>query len=186
MVWAFFISHRTDCLSTIALAMTYLGNSLVVIALALLFAIYFYRKGFISRSFSLLVAVAGSALTTYAIKHLVNRSRPPLADMLLVDTSPSFPSGHATVAMALYGFLIYLLWSYSITTERAKYSKKIILLVIFLSILIILIGASRLYLGVHYLSDVLVGYAIGLTWILLSRLIARSKIWHLLDGGHPL
>lgn len=160
LVLNFFVNSRVEWLSFIVLVITYCGSYIVVSGLTFLFAVSFYIHKHTARIFPLLVAVGGSTVTTYIIKHIFFRAR-PLAEALYLESGSSFPSGHATVAMALYGFLLYTIWKYD-----KHYLKKP--LIIFLLILIVLIGVSRLYLGVHYLSDVLAGYAVGLIWLFMS------------------
>lgn len=156
----FFVGSRLEWLSFAVLIITYSGSYVVVIGLTLLSAISFYIHKHTARILPLLMIVGGSAATTFVIKHIFFRAR-PLTEALYLETSSSFPSGHATAAMALYGFLVYIIYKH----DKHHFKKP---LMIFLSLLIILIGASRLYLGVHYLSDVLTGYFIGLIWIILS------------------
>jgi undecaprenyl-diphosphatase len=93
-------------------------------------------------------------------KIILHRSRPDTA--LYIENTFSFPSGHATIAMSFYGFLTYLL-----IRNFSKWKRKTN---IFFSgfAIIILIGFSRLYLGVHYLSDVLGGYLSGAIWLIIA------------------
>jgi len=169
----FFISHRTDWFTFMMLIVTYSGSYIVVSGLTLLSVISFYIHKHSQRILPFLLTVGGSALTTYLLKYIVDRARPLGA--IYTELSPSFPSGHATSAMALYGFIIYVVWKHDTHPLRNPF-------IIFLTILILLIGLSRLYLGVHYLSDVLVGYAIGLVWLLVCHSIARSKFGRLLGS----
>jgi undecaprenyl-diphosphatase len=126
----------------------------------------------------LFVSVSGAALTTTILKIVINRGRPPSVDMMYLENQPSFPSGHATAAMALYGFLIYAVY---------KLDKGFVknFFIAFLSILIVLVGISRLYLGVHYLSDVIMGYMVGLVWILIAAKLDKKieKILNWKPGG---
>lgn len=80
----------------------------------------------------------------------------------------SFPSGHSMVSMAFYGFLIYLIYN----NIKNKYIKWI--LICSLSILIILIGISRIYLGVHYTSDVLAGFLISISYLVIYTRIVKE------------
>lgn len=164
----FFINIRVEWLSFLVLIITYCGSYVVISGLTLLSAISFYIYRHYQKILPLLVSVGGSAITVYLLKHLFYKAR-PLTEALYLETSSSFPSGHATLAMALYGFIFYTIW----THEKHHLKNPFI---IFLGILIILVGASRLYLGVHYLSDVLIGYAIGLLWLWISHLISKLKI----------
>ena len=100
--------------------------------------------------------LAGAEATTYSLKYLVGRPRPPaLAGLAAI--SPSFPSAHATVAAALYGFLALAIAA-GLPRRRAAVLTGA-------TVIILAIGASRLVLGLQYLSDVLAGYGIGGAWL---------------------
>jgi membrane-associated phospholipid phosphatase len=102
-------------------------------------------------------------LITYFLKIYLARARP--MGGLLIEESFSFPSGHATVAFGVYGFLLYLSASYFFLRKKRLYFY----LSTFIFLLIILfIGLSRLYLGVHYATDVLFGYLVGFCGVLLG------------------
>lgn len=160
VVLNFFVSNRVEWLSFIMLVVTYSGSYLLVSGLTFLSAVSFYINKHTARILPFLVTIGGSAITAYVIKHIFYRAR-PIAEALYLETGSSFPSGHATMAMALYGFILYSIWKHD-----KHYLKKPFM--IFLFALIILVGISRLYLGVHYLSDVLIGYAIGLIWLFVG------------------
>ena len=93
------------------------------------------------------------------LKALFAHHRPTFPDSLLTLTSPSFPSGHAMASMIFYGLIVYLI------AQRVRVWRWRVLAAISAAVLIILIGFSRIYLGVHYLSDVLGGYAAGFVWL---------------------
>lgn len=103
-------------------------------------------------------AILGNGLLNAILKATFQRSRPEFPDPFLVETNWSFPSGHAMGAMVIYGMLTYLL----ILQFKQNISKVIVL---FMVALILFIGFSRLYLGVHYFSDVMAGYVVGLGWL---------------------
>lgn len=166
-VLSFFVSNRVEWLSFAVLVITYSGSYVLVSGLTFLSAVSFYIHKHTQRILPLLVSVGGSAITVYALKHIFYRAR-PLAEALYLETGSSFPSGHATMAMALYGFLFYIVWRHDKHPLKNPFA-------IFLAILIILVGISRLYLGVHYFSDVLAGYVIGFVWILISLAIPKLK-----------
>lgn len=173
-VLSFFTNNRIEWLSFFMLVITYSGSYMLVGGLTFLSALSFYIHKHFSRILSLLISVGGSAITVFIIKNIFYRVR-PLTEAIYLETSSSFPSGHATMAMALYGFLFYVIWRHDKHHLRNPF-------IIFLFILIILVGLSRLYLGVHYFSDVLAGYAIGFIWLLISHSISKSKIWRFLDS----
>ncbi|WP_169391742.1 MULTISPECIES: phosphatase PAP2 family protein [Psychrobacter] len=121
----------------------------------------------------LLVATVGSAAFTFLSKMLFQRERP--ADILLFEHTHSFPSGHATITLALYGFITYLLIRFS-----QNYVHKIRIFVM-ASFFMVLIGLSRIVLNEHYLSDVLGGYLVGGLWLTFAIsvtewLSAKGKI----------
>ncbi len=109
---------------------------------------------------SLVVAIAGAELFTTLGKIVLHRPRPDIA--YYVEHGFAFPSGHATIAVAFYGFCAYIL-----VRTAPSWSRKVAYAVSAIS-LIALIGVSRIYLGVHYVSDVLAGYAVGLLWLLIA------------------
>ncbi len=118
----------------------------------------------------LFLAVAGSGITVLILKHLFAEPRPLSPVALMTIDSFSFPSGHAAAAASLYGFLLWMsIGTGTITRARAVLAAAC-------AALIVLIGFSRLYLGVHYFSDVIAGYLIGFAWVALGVQIARSRV----------
>jgi undecaprenyl-diphosphatase len=105
------------------------------------------------------VTMVGNALLNLAVKHAVERSRPVLPDPVATAGGLSFPSGHAQSAIAAYAVLLLLL------LPRLPRTWRPVVLVV--AVLMVLgIGASRVSLGVHYVSDVLAGYALGAAWVI--------------------
>ena len=94
------------------------------------------------------------------IKFIMQRPR-PTEFRIIEETGYSFPSGHSMVSLAFYGYLVYLIYKYI----NNKHLKRT--LIIILSILICVIGVSRIYLGVHYTSDVLGGFLISLAYLII-------------------
>lgn len=94
------------------------------------------------------------------LKRILQRPR-PTEFRIVEETGYSFPSGHSMVSMAFYGYLIYLIYRYI----KNKYVKWILITI--LSILICLIGISRIYLGVHYTSDVLGGFLLSISYLVI-------------------
>ena len=113
----------------------------------------------------LLIATLGSTAFTSLLKYLFQRERPD--NSLLVVQTYSFPSGHATTAMALYGFIAYLLIRF-----HQDFAQKIRIFTIAI-LFILLIGLSRVILNQHYLSDVLGGYLVGAFWLTLGIIITE-------------
>jgi membrane-associated phospholipid phosphatase len=111
----------------------------------------------------LLFACLGTLIINQAMKLMFARPRPLLWPRLIQETSYGFPSGHALGSIVLYGFLAYLL--------VRRYPGQVRPIYGIAAGLISAIGFSRLYLGVHYPTDVLAGYAVGLIWLMLCILM---------------
>ncbi|QXP77810.1 MULTISPECIES: phosphatase PAP2 family protein [Winogradskyella] len=112
-----------------------------------------------------LIVVMSLALSSNLIlKRIINRSRPNQEHLVTVETL-SYPSGHAMAAMAFYGFLIYLFFHFKINLIL-----KSIIITLLISI-IISIGISRIYLGVHFPSDIIGGFIAGFIWVILCALM---------------
>lgn len=155
----FVISFRTPQLNKIFQFITDAGDLYGYIIATSIAAIFFFLR---FRNWKiileLLVVTILAALSNIALKKVINRARPDIEHLVVVE-SLSYPSGHAMSAMAFYGFLIYL-------SFRIKIAKWLRFLVCFLCVFLILgIGISRIYLGVHFPSDVLGGFTAGLIWI---------------------
>ncbi|GAA1906216.1 hypothetical protein GCM10009688_07700 [Arthrobacter gandavensis] len=116
-------------------------------------------------------AAAGSLLMTVAGKALVGRSRPPLTDAVPpYEYSASFPSGHSLNSVVVGGTIAYLLFIY-LESKRAR-----IITVLMAAVFIAAVGLSRVYLGHHWLTDVLVAWSLGLAW--LAILITVHQLLH--------
>ena len=136
------------------------GESIKVLAFVTAIILFFFLKHR-SELLLFLVVLVGSPIIWRSLKELFQRARPDLHRLIEIG-GYSFPSGHATNAMTLYGILTFLLWRHIPTR-----SGRTVLLVLS-SIIIFLIGFSRIYLGVHYPSDVIAGYMIGGFWLALA------------------
>lgn len=147
------IGIRCDFLTVIFKSLTYIGNaqSITVICIALLL-----MKNTRSRyGLPVTLAVICSSSLQTIIKHIVERPRPEISEFLISQGGYSFPSGHSCSGLVFYGFLIYLI------NKRIENRKKANIMSIALSLLIMAIGFSRVYLGVHYPSDVMGGWCLG-------------------------
>ncbi len=125
-----------------------------------------------------LAAFAGGGLLDEVLKLVIRRPRPPYAAAFLPQESWSFPSGHAMGSLIGYGMLAYVLVVLWIHPRRTQLS-----VVLGAALLIVAIGLSRLYLGVHYFSDVVGGYAAGLLW--LSACISGLEVARRWRAGAP-
>jgi undecaprenyl-diphosphatase len=133
-------------------------------------AAYLVRRGRRLDAALLAVTLGGAQLLTWILKAIFERPRPSFEDPVATASWFSFPSGHALSSIAVYGALAYLI----VGGGRSSQARALVAGVAFL---VALIGFSRLYLGVHYLTDVLAGYSAGLAWLLLAigLLHARSR-----------
>ncbi len=137
---------------------TALGDYWVVLPLLAAVIALCYRKGWRLSATLLLVSTAGSVVLTTVLKALFRRARPELFDAGYQASFYSFPSGHATVAVGLYGMLTLIL-AYSLR-GRARWAVAVSGIIV-----VLLIGFSRLYLGVHYPTDIVAGYLAALLWL---------------------
>jgi membrane-associated phospholipid phosphatase len=151
----------------IMLFITFLGKHQFLIPANLLLIFYFllirHQNWFSIRIGTIALS---SLLLMFLLKCLFRRKR-PLSPLLKAAKGLSFPSGHAIMAVTFYGLLAYI-FLHTIEINWLKY-----LLVYLLLLLIMLIGGSRVYLRVHYASDVLAGFVIGLLWLLISLSVLK-------------
>ena len=161
----YIISFRSPQLTQYFLFMTHAGDIygyLIVFSIALIISIILFKNWRYAAQ-TLFVLLLASISNTI-LKRFVDRARPGIEHLVVVETL-SYPSGHAMAAMAFYGFLIYLFYRFKM---NAWLKYGIILLLIFI---ILSIGISRIYLGVHFPSDIAGGYIAGLIWVFFCILI---------------
>lgn len=155
----YIISWRSPALNHFFQSVTDFGDVYAYIVVTTIAVLFFFfklkNKKFIIQLVGVLLL---SGISNIALKQAINRARPSIEHLVVVKTL-SYPSGHAMSAMAFYGFLIYL-------TFRIKMSRWLrAFLVVLFSFIILAIGLSRIYLGVHFPSDVAGGYIAGLIWV---------------------
>ena len=153
---------------------TYLGDSRLMIILIPLLGIYLQRIRGWRAALILVIGASSACLTCEAVKHMVNRSRPEVSQMRLegikVPTSPSFPSGHTFSASALYPGIALIMVRFS-SSRPLK-----IALPLLGTVLALLVGYTRLYLGVHFFSDVVAGLVGGLTFALAMAFLIPKPL----------
>ena len=163
-------THGTEGGESLFVGVSYLGAQ-VLIAIGIGVAIVLVARRDWARLRLLAAAGVGGALLNALLKTVFHRSRPTFASEFHM-TSWSFPSAHAMNSLIVYGLLAYWL------AQRFPGAKVWMLLVA--TILVAAIGYSRIYLGVHYLSDVLAGFSAGLTWLVVCitghRFAERSSV----------
>ena len=147
----------SDFATPIAKIITQLGSSLFLIFLAIILFIAIKDRKI---GICIWINLGVSALLNQILKHIVQRPR-PTEFRIINETGYSFPSGHSMVSAAFYGFLIYLIYK----KVKNKYLKWT--LISTLSIIVFLIGISRIYLGAHYFTDVIGGFSITAVYLVL-------------------
>ena len=147
----------SDTATIVAKFITNFGGAIVLIGTTIILVISIRNRRIGLSIIANLGIITGLNIV---LKQIVQRPR-PTEYRIINETGYSFPSGHSMVSMAFYGFLIYLIYKY----VKNQYLK--IGLISFLSILIISIGISRIYLGVHYTSDVMAGFCISVSYLVL-------------------
>ena len=145
----------SDFITPIAKFITHFGGAIVLIFLAtILFIIIKNKRIGICRYLNLFFVTVLNLI----LKNIVQRPR-PTEYRLINESGYSFPSGHSMASAAFYGFLIYLIY------KKIENRKLKIILMTILSLLILLIGVSRIYLGVHYTSDVFAGFCVSISYL---------------------
>lgn len=157
-------AHSNAFLDQFFLFATELGGIVAVVVItALLISYYWFYKKRRHPALLLAFGVGGAAAANVVLKALFQRDRPSLWHPSVVETSFSFPSGHAMASAALVACLVVILW-------KTRYRWVAIAIG---AIVVGLIGLSRLYLGVHYPSDVLAGWCASVAWVTIVVVILR-------------
>ena len=159
-IYKILTSNNSQILTNYFKLFTKLGNSMTIIIIMCCFLVILDAKNRVKLA-SILFSTAG---LNKLIKIIIKRPRPSHLH-LIVAKGFSYPSGHAMGSMSLYGFLLYLVYK----KIKNKYLK--VFLITILIYIIITIGLSRIYLGVHYASDVIGGYLLSLSIILMLEII---------------
>ena len=156
--------HATRPLTEFFEAVTTLGNGIVLAGVAAIAAYLLARRRYYAEAVLMVLAYVGAQVLSFSLKLAFRRDRPFFTDPLATVSTYSFPSGHATVSIAVYGALCLVL-------VRRLTGPARVVCVAAAVLLVSLIGFSRLYLGVHFLSDVLAGYSVGLAWLALCVVV---------------
>jgi membrane-associated phospholipid phosphatase len=154
------IEERTPALTTLAVVVTTLGSTAAMAVLAIVVGAWCWWRGRRADAVLAVGAMAGASLVFRLLKVFFDRARPPLADHLVVETNESLPSGHATMSTVVIGTIVVLAWAGRGVLARAA-------MVVAAVAWIGAVGATRVYLGVHWVSDVLAGWAVGAAWLAL-------------------
>jgi membrane-associated phospholipid phosphatase len=164
-------THPTGFLTVLLGAVTQLGGAQVLLAVTLAAALWLLVRRRVADAALMGAALGGGEALNAALKSAFERPRPSFEEPLATAAGFSFPSGHAMVSLTVYGALAFVIASSAGTRVR-------ILVAGFAAALVLAIGFSRVYLGVHYASDVLAAYCAGLAWLTLCglTLLAASRL----------
>lgn len=167
-IYNLIMNLKSDFTTLFMKLFTFLGSvelSIIIIFISLILSIFKGKKSII-----FVYIIVGETILNYIIKILVKRPRPNILQ-LVNETSYSFPSGHTMVSVVLYGFLNYLI-------IKSTINKKLkICLITILSIIPLLVMISRIYLGVHYFSDVMAGMFLSIAYLLIViDILERKKV----------
>ena len=156
LAYQLFVEHlRSDALTPIMEAFTSLASVVVLAVLAAVIAALAPGK---APGWCVSVNLVCVVVLNTVLKVIVQRPRPD-GFRLISETGYSFPSGHSMVSMAFFGLLIWMIWRY-----HRRDVMRVVWCVVF-GLVIVMVGVSRIYLGVHYASDVLAGFCVSLAWL---------------------
>jgi len=166
IIYNFISKYISDDLTYVIRNLTHIGGAAVVISITVLTLILFKNKKYgIFMSIDLILIT----ILQYLLKYAFLRNR-PVDINLIEETGYSFPSGHSLTAMAFYGFIIYLIY----TSKLSKKSKSIFITLF--SILILITGLSRVYLGVHFFTDVVGAFSFSLAFLIIYTHVIKERI----------
>ena len=146
-------------LDHLMLFLTNLGNPITVVIVAGITVLLLWWRSYREEAKVFILACLGGLILNTGLKLFFSKPRPELWESLIAEKSFSFPSGHALGSMVLYGFI-----AYELATHYPHLSKVIYSLTV---ILIVAIGISRPYLGVHWPTDIIAGYGVGFLWLMI-------------------
>lgn len=156
--------HTSELLSQLMILITECGSFEFYVTVGGIITIWLCLKKRVLEGIMLVVCSGGSGLMTLLLKEIVMRIRPDMMPVI-TETGYSFPSGHSVTAVCFYGYLAFLYWAYG----KSDILRRCI--TIAAVCMILGIGISRIYLGVHFPTDVIGGYVGGLMWLSLSILV---------------
>lgn len=159
---------RFKALDKLFYGFTFIASTISVIIISSCVTIILWFKKKYVLIVGLLIAVVGAGMSSTLGKRYYERARPK-ENAYYIENTFAFPSGHATLTIALYGFLFYaIFWHTAYIRKKANWWIAII-------IFILAMGFSRIYLGVHYFSDVIAGYCLGLLWLCIAVIVVEYR-----------
>lgn len=165
-VAAFFKSYSTPALIQVMRVLTFLGSSNFLLPAYVVVILYFVLQKKYRKAINILVVSSSSFFVMSGLKEVFKRQRPESA-ILEGMTTYSFPSGHSLSSFVFCSILAYLVWSGQIKSVW----KAVLILLLFL--IAVLVGISRIVLNVHFATDVIAGFCLGVMWVILSFWVLR-------------
>ena len=162
-------AHSSPALTAAMLALSRIHGTVPVLAVAGVLAVFFATQRQWLRSGMTLLVLPGGMLLNVAVKEVFARDRPSFEHPLVTLSTYSFPSGHVVAATLLYGLLCALLFAH-----RARWRWRMLCGLMGL-LMVATVAFSRMYLGAHYLSDVIAAFAEGVIWLMLTQ--PGSRRW---------
>ncbi len=152
------IENRSPALTAVAVVVTTVGNTAAMAVLAVLVGLFCWFRGRRADAVLAVVAMGTASIVYTTIKDVLDRPRPPVADRLVTVGNQSLPSGHATMSIVVIGTIVVLAWHSLAPRGRT-------VLVVLGAAWVGAVGATRVYLGVHWFSDVIAGWLVGAAWL---------------------
>ena len=178
-VTTWMVAHRAEWLTSVLRVITWLGSTAVIIPLGVIAGVFFVLRRRRWQPLALLAAAVAGAVSLYDIvKPLIGRPRPPPAIWIGHYSGTAFPSGHAAQSVAFYAMLAIVLGAGK--SPRAK-----TVLWSAAALVALAVGGSRIYLGAHWLTDVLGGYALGACWVATVVIVMLAAFSRGTGGAKP-
>jgi len=156
----------------VMLFFTTLGSTVVLSLWVVLASLAFWRKGRWIDAAGVIIAAGGAGLANQILKEIFRRVRPDLFPGPFHLTSYSFPSGHSMGSIACYGMLAFLI------ARLLRHPLQKLAVVAGAAAIVLCVGLSRIYFGVHYPTDVLGGFLAGAIWLAISIALVQAAEWH--------
>jgi membrane-associated phospholipid phosphatase len=157
-------THATGTATVVLRAVTQLGGAQLLLGITLVAVVVLLLRRRVAHAAFVVAALAGGEALNWALKAAFERPRPWFSDPLAIAGGFSFPSGHAMVSLTVYGALAF------VVAANARSRRTQVVALAGALVLVLAIGFSRVYLGVHYVSDVLAAYCAGLAWLTLCAM----------------
>lgn len=167
LIYDFLHRFSSSLVTNFFKTVTHLAGGYILVGICIMVFLVVKKKRFF---YLVSLNLINTILCNQVLKLIFTRER-PFEHALINESGYSFPSGHSMAAMSFYGFLIYITF-HSKLSDKYKWGITIIL-----SLLILLIGISRIYLGVHYASDVIAGFCISVSYLIIFTKIIKKYLW---------